>query len=88
MNMAGPINTTFQMEMVSEGERATTSGLMTIADSVPRAVTASISGTLMTGNDFYTPFLFTTIAYLCASSLFYVFFRTAGRSKQKQGSSL
>jgi MFS family permease len=88
MNMAGPINTTFQMEMVSEGERATTSGLMTMADSIPRAVTASISGILMTGNDFYTPFLFTTITYFCASSLFYVFFRSAEKNKQEQGSSL
>jgi MFS family permease len=85
MNMAGPINTTFQMEMVSEDERATTSGLMTMADSLPRAVTASISGALMTGNDFYTPFLLTTITYFCASSLFYVFFRSAEKNKQEQG---
>jgi MFS family permease len=88
MNMAGPINTTFQMEMVSEGERATTSGLTTMADSIPRAATASISGALMTGNDFYTPFLFTTITYFCASSLYYVFFRNAEKSKQEQRSSL
>jgi MFS family permease len=83
MNMAGPINTTFQMEMVSEGERATTSGLMTMVDSIPRATTASISGALMTGNDFYTPFLFTTITYFCASSLYYVFFRNAEKSKAR-----
>jgi MFS family permease len=88
MNMAGPINTTFQMEMVSEGERATTSGLTTMADSIPRAATASISGALMTGNDFYTPFLFTTITYFCASSLYYVFFRGAEKNKQDQRSSL
>ena len=80
MNMAGPINTAFQMEMVSEGERATTSGLMTMADNVPRAITASVSGALMTGNDFYTPFLFTTTTYFCASSLFYIFFRNVKRS--------
>ena len=88
MNMAGPINTTFQMETVSEGERATTSGLMTMADSIPRAATASISGALMTGNDFYTPFLFTTITYFCASSLFYIFFKDAEKNKQERSSSL
>ena len=81
MNMAGPISTTFQMEMVSEGERATTSGLTTMADSIPRATAASISGALMTSNDFYTPFLFTTITYFCASSLYYVFFRNSEKSK-------
>jgi predicted MFS family arabinose efflux permease len=86
MNMAGPINTTFQMEMVSEGERATTSGLTTMADSIPRATTASISGALMTGNDFYTPFLLTTITYFCASSLYYVFFRNAEKNKEKSSS--
>jgi MFS family permease len=80
MNMAGPINTAFQMETVAEGERATTSGLMTMADNVPRAITASVSGALMTGNDFFTPFLFTTMTYFLASSLFYTFFRDHEKS--------
>lgn len=82
MNMTGPINTTFQMEMVSETERATTSGFMIMADNVPRAITASISGSLMTGNDFYTPFVFTTLTYFSASSLFYMFFRKAEKIKK------
>lgn len=77
MNMAGPVNTTLQMEMVTETERATTHGFMIMADNIPRAVTASISGEMMTGNDFYTPFLFTTITYLVASSLYFIFFRKA-----------
>jgi len=77
MNMAGPISTTLQMEMVADSERATTSGLMVMADNIPRAVTASLSGTMMTGSDFYTPFLFTTVTYFCASSLYFVFFRKA-----------
>ena len=77
MNMAGPVNTTLQMEMVTETERATTHGFMIMADNIPRAVTASISGEMMTGNDFYTPFLFTTITYLVASSLYFMFFRKA-----------
>jgi len=83
MNMAGPVSTTFQMEMVTGSERATTSGLMVMADNIPRAVTASISGEMMTGSDFYTPFLFTTATYFVASSLYFVFFRKteAGRNK-------
>ena len=75
MNMAGPISSTLQMELVTEKERATTNGLMIMADNIPRAVTASISGAMMTGSDFYTPFLFTTVTYLIASSLYYAFFR-------------
>jgi predicted MFS family arabinose efflux permease len=82
MNMAGPVSTTFQMEIVTESERATTSGLMVMSDNIPRAVTASISGKMMTGSDFYTPFLFTTATYFVASSLYFVFFRKAEDSKK------
>jgi predicted MFS family arabinose efflux permease len=77
MNMAGPISTTFQMERVTESERATTNGLMVMADNIPRAITASISGQMMTISDFYTPFLATTITYFIASSIFFMFFRKA-----------
>ncbi len=80
MNMAGPISTTLQMELVSDKERATTSGFMVMADNIPRAVTASVSGGMMTESDFYTPFLFTTITYFIASSLFFMFFRKAKAS--------
>ena len=77
MNMAGPIGTTLQMELVTKTERATTNGLMIMADNIPRAVTASVSGTMMTGSDFFTPFLFTTVTYFIASSLYFTFFRRA-----------
>jgi len=77
MNMSGPINTTLQMELVTEKERATTSGLMIMADNIPRAVTASVSGRMMSESDFFTPFLVTTITYFMASSLYYSFFRKA-----------
>jgi MFS family permease len=75
MNMAGPLTTSFQMELVTEKERSTTNGLMVMADNIPRAVTASISGEMMTGSDFLTPFLVTTVTYFVASSLFFTFFR-------------
>ena len=80
MNMAGPISSTLQMELVTEKERATTNGLMITADNIPRAITASISRAMMTGNNFYTPFLFTTFTYFIASSLYFVFFRKAESS--------
>jgi len=81
MNMAGPISTTLQMELVSETERATTSGFMVMADNIPRAVTASVSGEMMTGSDFFTPFLGTTLTYIVASTSFYLFFRKAEKEK-------
>jgi hypothetical protein len=65
------------MELVTATERATTNGLMVMADNIPRAITASVSGQMMTGSDFYTPFLFTAATYFVASTLFYLFFRKA-----------
>jgi MFS family permease len=77
MNMAGPISSTLQMELVTDTERATTNGLMVMADGVPRALTAWVSGRMMTESDFYTPFLITTLTYFVASSLYFMFFRKA-----------
>jgi MFS family permease len=77
MNMAGPIGSTFQMESVTPSERATTSGLMLMSDNIPRAVTATVSGGMMTKNDYFTPFLYMTAAYFIGSSLYFMFFRNA-----------
>jgi MFS family permease len=85
MNMAGPIGTTFQMESVTPTERATTSGLMVMSDGISRAATATISGAMMTGNDFFTPFVYMTVAYFVASSSYFAFF--ARRVKTAAGSS-
>jgi MFS family permease len=83
MNMAGPINTAFQMETVSENERATASGLMTMSDSIPRSIAVSFSGAMMTLKDFTTPFLFTTGTYFAASSLYFTFFRKGQKTKKR-----
>jgi hypothetical protein len=71
------------MELVTETERATTNGLMVMADNIPRAVTASISGKMMTGRDFFTPFLFTAITYFIASTIYFTFFRKTGAQTVK-----
>jgi hypothetical protein len=77
MNMAGPINSTLQMELVSKNERGTANGLMIMSDNIPRALTASFSGSMMTGRDFFTPFIFTTVTYFIATSMYFIFFRRA-----------
>jgi len=86
MNMAGPIGTTFQMESVTPAERATTNGLMVMSDNIPRAVTASVSGAMMTQNDYFTPFVYMTVAYFIASSLYFMFFRNVEAKKAKASS--
>jgi predicted MFS family arabinose efflux permease len=87
MNMASPVGTTLQMELVTPAERATTNGLMTMSDSIPRAATATVSGLLLTKHDYFTPFLCMTIAYLVATSSYYAFFRNAETRKTSASSS-
>lgn len=87
MNMAGPIGTTLQMEMVTPVERSTTNGLMVMADNIPRGITVSISGAMMTKSDFFTPFLFTTVTYFIASSVYFLFFRDVEAKKPNASSS-
>jgi hypothetical protein len=88
MNMAGPTNAALQMELVSATERGTTNGLMVMADNVPRAITASVSGAMMTGNDFVTPFIVTTITYFLASTVFFMFFKDAEKKPSKPHSAI
>lgn len=87
MNMAGPIGTTFQMESVTPTERATASGLMVMSDSIPRAATATISGAMMAGNDYFTPFVYMTVAYFVASSLYFTFFARQAETADASSSS-
>jgi len=77
MNVSGPIGTTLQMDLVAPSERATISGLLTMSDSIPRSIAASASGALMTGGDYFTPFLYMTITYFVATSLYLSFFKNA-----------
>jgi hypothetical protein len=81
MNMAGPVGTTLQMELVTPAERATTNGVMTMSDSIPRAAAVTVSGLLLTRHDYFTPFLCMTIAYFVATLSYYAFFRNAEAGK-------
>jgi MFS family permease len=84
MNMSGPVGTTFQMEQVTSEERATTSGLMLMSDNIPRSITASVSGAIMTEGDFFTPFLVMTLTYFVASSLYLSFFGKLKKSRREE----
>lgn len=75
MNMAGPIRNNFAMEVVLEGERATTSGLAIMADNIPRAISAGLAGQLMKMGNYDLPYFVTSILYFVASALFLTFFR-------------
>lgn len=75
MNMAGPIGSTFTMEVVQSTERATTSGLAVMADSIPRAIGANLGGQMMGSGEYVLPYFYMSIFYVAASTLYFGFFR-------------
>lgn len=81
MNMAGPITSTFAMEIVKPTERATTSGFQIMADSIPRGVGVILGGRMMSLGDYTSPFFFTSAFYLTSCTLYFAFFRKTERSR-------
>jgi len=88
MVMGEPIYQNIAMEAVQTEERATTSGLMQMADRIPRAVGSSIAGQMMTGGNYVLPYMITSVLYFVGTTLFLTFFRKiekATPSKAKEG---
>lgn len=79
MNMAGPVGSTFAMEIVKPTERATTSGFQIMADNIPRAVGVILGGQIMSIGDYASPFFFTSAFYLASCILYFIFFRKTER---------
>jgi len=79
MNMAGPIGSTFAMEIVQSTERATTSGLTVMADMLPRAISANFGGQMMSSGEYVLPYFYTSIFYITAATLYFGFFRKMER---------
>jgi MFS family permease len=75
MVMGAPIYQNIAMEVVQTEERATTSGLMQMADRIPRAVGSSIAGQMMTGGSYVLPYMITSVLYFFGTTLFLAFFR-------------
>jgi len=75
MNMAGPIGSTFAMELVQSTERATTSGLTVMADMIPRAIGANLGGQMMGSGEYVLPYFYTSLFYVTAAILYFWFFR-------------
>jgi MFS family permease len=74
MNMANPVLNAFTMEMVEKEERATASAMTVVAWQVGWAITSKISGDIMRGGDYLTPYVGTIILYLMSSAVLWIFF--------------
>ncbi len=78
MNMSGPLQTTFGLELVREGQRATLTSLQAMLGSLGRGGLGPIvSGYLQerSGGEFTLAFTMTTGCYVVGTSLFFLFFR-------------
>ena len=81
MNMVAPILSNFAMEVVQTEERATTSGLTTMADNIPRALGSSVAGQMMTEGNYVLPYMITSVLYFFGSTLFLTFFQKTEKAK-------
>lgn len=76
MNMAGPLQTTFGLEQVKEGHRATLTSLQAMLGNLGRGGLGPIaSGYIQVSSGFGMAFTMTSICYVIGSLLYYGFFR-------------
>lgn len=82
MNMAGPVNAQFAMEVVPENQRALTNGLREIAWNGMFLLGTSAGGWMIESapklrlrDGFTAPMLATIALYICGSALFYGFWK-------------
>jgi len=80
MNMATPAINSFNMELVPDAQRATVSSLTSMAWYLCMALSAYLSGIMMAGSNYVLPFMITCATYLCAASLYYLFFSGVERA--------
>lgn len=74
-NMSGPIESAFNMEILSLRERATLAGFDATAWSAMTALGAFIGSRLMAAGEFVTPFVAMAALYLTSTLVFWAFFR-------------
>ena len=74
MNMSNPISGSFNMEIVSEAQRATVNSLIWMSCYTFVGLSTYAAGLMMAHGYYTLPFLLTCVLYAVASVLYYVFF--------------
>lgn len=77
-NMSRPIESAFNMEVLTLRERATLAGLDAASYSGLTAAGAFIGSRLMAAGDYVTPFVAMAALYVLSTAIFWVFFREFG----------
>lgn len=74
MNMSNPILSNFNMEVVSEEQRATVNSLIWMSCYTCVGLSTYAGGLMMAHNYYSLPFLLTCVLYVIATVLYYLFF--------------
>lgn len=81
-SVSSPIESAFNMEVLTLRERATLAGFDAAAYSGMSALGAFISTRLMDTGDFSTPFFGMAALYAASTAIFWMFFRDKGRAEE------
>jgi MFS family permease len=76
MNMSGPITSSFAMEIVPKDERAATASLISMSNSLSRAISVVVGGYMMDNFGNGTPYFGTVIIYSMAVYWYFTHFST------------
>lgn len=84
MNLSNPITGSFAMEIVTPEERATTASLMSMANNLSRAVSATVGGYMMDNYGNGSPYFLTAVIYSAAVFWYHTHFREEERRYQSR----
>jgi MFS family permease len=82
MNLSNPITGSFAMEIVEPEQRATTASLISMANNLSRAVSATVGGFMMDNYGNGSPYFLTAIIYSAAVFWYYTHFHDEERKYQ------
>jgi MFS family permease len=82
MNMANPIMSNFNMEIVSEGQRATVNSLVWMSCYTFVGLSTYAGGLIMAHGYYTLPFYLTCVIYGVAAVLYYVFFEKTEKQQK------
>ncbi|MCD1293991.1 MFS transporter [Methanocella sp. CWC-04] len=74
MNMANPAINSFNMEIVSDKQRATVNSLTSMGWNIFLAISTYLSGVMMANSNYTLPYIITCVVYFIAALLYYRFF--------------
>ncbi len=83
MNMSGPANQNFAMEITTSVERPVVNSVANMTDSLARAISMRIGGTIIETYGYSNIFYYAIVLYSASISLFYLLFYKLERTKHQ-----